>query len=141
MAKVTPAQGAEKWANRLGGATEDIRRGVEAVSQSPGELAVRNAQAYIQNVQASFAKWQRNTRRVTLDEWKQAMLNKGLSRVAQGAQANQGKMESFLTEFLPFQDRVTSEVRGMPKVTLEDSIARMTAQVRKTAAFKRGGGS
>jgi len=39
MAKVTEAEFVEKWARRLKGATEDMRRGADRVTEAPGEAS------------------------------------------------------------------------------------------------------
>lgn len=140
MARVTPAQGAAKWASRLAGASADITAGVNNVTTAPGVLAARQKQAWLQNVTAAADKWANRVAAVSLEEWRDKMVNVGIPRVASGAQANQPKMEAFLSDFLPHLDRVTATTRSMPKVTLEDGIARMVNQVRGVAQYKRGGG-
>ena len=67
------------------------------------------------------------------------MVNVGIPRIAQGAQAKQGKMQSFMTDFLPYLQQGVSRVEGMPSVTLEDNINRAVAMIRHNAQFKRSG--
>lgn len=141
MAAGTPDQVAAKWAQNLGASTQYITAGVNAVTEAPGQKAARQVDAWIQGVQASRAKWQSRVASVSLSEWQQAMINKGVPRVASGAQAAQPKMAAFLNEFLPFQERVTAQVRSMPKGGLEAGINRAIAQIRGTAQFQRGGGT
>lgn len=140
MARVTPDQMAAKWASRLSGATQDIQAGVAQVQTAPGQLAARQRQAWLARVQASQEKWARNVAAVSLQEWQTAMTQVGIPRIAQGAQANQGKMARFASEFLPYLDRGVAQVKSMPKVTLEDGVARAVAMIRHNAQFKRGGG-
>ena len=141
MAKINPAEAAEKWARRLSAATEDIRAGVERVSEAPGVAAARKRSKWEAGLRDSGDKWERNTRAVTLEEWKDKTLNVGLNRVAQGAQANQGKTQGFFEEFLPFLDRGVAQVRQMPDTTMEDRINRAVAMMRHNSGFKRGQGS
>lgn len=140
MAAGTPDQVAAKWAQNLSAATPYITAGVNAVTQAPGQKAAAAADAWIAGVQASKQKWQSRVASVSLADWQSAMINKGVPRVASGATAAVPKMTNFLNEFLPFQARVTSQVKSMPKGNLEAGIARATAQIRGTAQFKRGGG-
>lgn len=140
MARVSPDQGAAKWQRNLAAATQDIASGVAQVSVAPGQAAARQQQAYLQNVQANVQKWARRVGAVSLADWQRAMTEKGIPRVATGAQQAQPKMAQFLGEFLPHVDRVASQVRSMPKTTLEDGIARAVAQIRGNAQFRRGGG-
>lgn len=137
MAKTDPNQVAETWKNRLSAATTEIQNGVNRVSTAPGQLAAAKADLWLSKLQASAPKWRRNVAAVPLDTWKQKMLTVGVPRIAQGAAANEHKMQDFMTEFLPFVNGVAQKVKQMPKNTLEDSIARMTTQVRETAKFQR----
>lgn len=139
MAHGSPADVAADWSSKLSGSTEKVRRGVEAVSVAPGEKAAQAADLWIRRVQESRTKWADRVRSVSLGDWKQAMTEKGLARIASGAQAAQPKMERFLAEFLPHVDAVAQRVRAMPKGSIEESIARAAAQIRGNATFKRSG--
>ena len=141
MARQNPAEAAEKWARRLSAATEDIRAGVERVSEAPGVAAARKRTKWEAGLRESGDKWERNVRNVSLEEWKAKTLDVGLSRVAQGAQANQGKTQQFFEEFLPHLDRGVSQVTAMPDTTMEDRINRAVAMMRHNSNFKRGQGS
>lgn len=143
MAKVTPEEFAEKWARRLRGATEDIRRGIERVDTAPGELAAAQQEAMLQNFIESVNSglWASRVRSVSLQDWKKAAIDKGLARIPAGVEAAQPKMARIAAELLPAVDAAAAKARAMPKVTLEDSIARMTMFVRemhRTAPRRRG---
>lgn len=139
MARVTPEQFQEKHNRRLKGAVEDMRLGVERVSDSPTEKAAAKADKMKQRIVESIdsGKWQAGLRRVSLEDWKQKMLNKGVNRVASGIDEAADKVRDFASELLPHIDRGVDSVNKMPDVTLEDSIARMTTMVRHMAGFKR----
>lgn len=137
VAKTDPAQVAETWKNRLSAATTEIQNGVNRVTTAPGQQAAAKRDLWLARLQASQAKWARNVAAVPLDEWKNKMLTVGVPRIAQGAAANEHKMQDFMSEFLPFVNGVAQKVRSMPKSTLEDSIARATTQIRETAKFQR----
>ena len=137
MPKNDPAAVAETWKSRLSAATTEIQNGVNRVTTAPGQAAAAKRDLWLSRIQASQAKWARNVAAVPLDTWKSKMLNVGVPRIAQGAAANQHKMEDFMTEFLPFVNGVAQKVRAMPKATIEDSIARATMQIRETAKFQR----
>jgi hypothetical protein len=141
MARVTPEQASAKWAQRAGAATEDYKRGVQQVQTSPGVLAARNADAWLQRTQAAKEKFIRNTGRVDLGSWQQAASGKGASRFAEGVGVAQPKMQQFMSEFLPHLDQGVSRVKAMPNATLEQGIARAAEMIRHNARFKRGGGS
>lgn len=132
-----PTTVANKWAQRLGMASEDIKRGVQGVTVAPGIAAAKQADVWLNNITASKPKWIRRVSSVSLSDWQDAMINKGLPRVAQGANEAIPKMTDFLTQFLPHVEQVSARVAAMPKGTLEAGIARMVEQVRGNAAFVR----
>jgi len=139
MAKLTSAEFAEKHARRLKGAITDMQRGVEGVTASPTLAAVAKKDKMRAEINRSIdeGKWEAGLRRVTLEEWKSKMIQKGLGRVAAGIDAAQGKVVAFADKLLPFQDTLKGTVARMPDVSLEDNINRMTAWIRGMAAFKR----
>lgn len=137
MAKMSPQEGAAKWAQRAAAASGDYVAGVERVSVSPGQAAASKYAKWQAGLQASGDKWRSRVAAVSTEEWKESVRTTGASRFAQGVQAKQHKMERFLSEFQPFQDGVTSRVRSMPDTTPEDRINRMVTQVRETAKFRR----
>lgn len=134
MAHKDPASVAADWAQKLGGATSKITAGVQSVQVAPGQAAARQKAVYLQNVTANADKWATHVAAVPLGDWQAAMVNKGIPRIASGATAAQGKMQNFLTQFLPYVDSVK---RGLPaRGNLDANIARMVAMVRGNAQFK-----
>ena len=141
MARVNATEFAEKWARRTRAATEDVRRGVERVTEAPGEKAAQNEAALIQNFVESVnsGRWARKVRAVSLEDWKKSTIDKGIPRIASGVENAQPKMARIAAELLPAVDAAAAAAHALPKVTLEDSIARMTTFVRKMAEFKGRG--
>lgn len=139
MAKVTADEFVEKHSRRLKGAIVDMERGVDRVTEAPTLKAAAKKDKMRANIVASIdsGKWEAGLKRVSLDEWKKKMVEKGLPRVAAGIDAAADKVRAFAADFLPFLDTVKSKVDKLPDVTLEDSINRMTTQIRETAKFKR----
>lgn len=139
MAKLTPKEFQEKHARRLKASLEDMRAGVGRVTVSPTSKAATKAEKMKTNLVASIdsGKWAAGLNRVSLDDWKGAMINKGINRVAAGIDASAGKTEAFAADLLPFIDGVKAKVDKMPDITLEDSISRMTTFVRDMSKFKR----
>ena len=139
MAKLTPDQFAEKHARRLKGAIEDMRAGVERVTASPTAAAAAKKEKFRAGINASIdsGKWEQGLKRVSLEEWKRKMVEKGLGRVAAGIDAAKDKVIDFAAELLPYQDRLKGEVEGMPDISLEDNINRMTTWIRGMSKFKR----
>jgi hypothetical protein len=134
-----PKQIASKWARNLQGAQGAIQEGVRSVTESPTEKAARRADAYVQGVQRAAAdgKWQEALRSVSLEQWREAMLVKGVGRVGTGAQAAIPKVEAFLSEFLPHVEAGQRKLASMPRGDLSANIARAVAMIEHNAQFRR----
>jgi len=141
MARLTPAEYREKHARRLKGATEDMRLGVEKVTESPTAKAATKKDKMKANLNRAIdsGKWERGLKRVTLEEGKTQMIEKGVGRVAAGIDGAAAKVEAFAGELLPFQDGLKGQIVKMPDITLEDNINRMTTFIRGMAKFQRKG--
>lgn len=134
-----PSQVAQKWSNRLSQSGEAIRQGVQAVNESPTQKAAARADAYVAGIQRAVAdgKYQRGLERVSLEDWRRAMLEKGVQRISTGASQAQPKMESFLQEFLPHVESGQRMLESMPRGSLEQNVQRMIAMVQHNAKFRR----
>lgn len=137
--RVTSDQATAKWVRNLSAATPAVQAGVERVTTAPGTLAAAQKAKWLQKIQASVDKWGRRVASVSLPDWQNAMINVGIPRIAQGAQAKQGKFTAFMAEFLPYLQRGVGSIDKMPSVTLEDNINRAVAMIRHNAGFRRGG--
>jgi hypothetical protein len=132
-----PAQITEKWKTRTAGATQQVVDGVNRVTEAPTAKAARQKQAWINNTIAKQDKWERNTAAVTLEEWR-AATTAGAQRIAAGVNAKAGKMERFMTEFVPFLEGVQRQVNQTPRGDMETNLARMVQNARLISQFKRG---
>ena len=139
--RATPADATSKWVANLSGSTERIKAGVQRVTQSPGQKAAAQSQKWLQRVTASQDKWKQRVGSVSLSDWQQSMIDVGVPRVAQGAQAKQNKFQAFAAEFFPYLAQGVQRIDAMPSTTLEDNINRAVAMIRHNAGFKRGSGS
>ncbi|HXG40220.1 MAG TPA: hypothetical protein VNJ28_04685 [Candidatus Limnocylindrales bacterium] len=135
MPRVTPEEAAAQWAQRLAQSGDRIRAGVQSVTVAPGQAAARQKALYLANIQAKADKWASRVASVSAQEWQQATIEKGLPRVAQGAQAAQGKMAGFMQQLLPHIDQT---VRSLPpRGDIEANINRMAQFARGMAKFQR----
>ena len=124
---------AQRWATGLGGATQKIQQGVEAVTTSPGQMAARQAQVWVQNTQAAQAKFQKNAAAVSLSSWQAATVNKGIPRIASGATAAEPKVQAFMSTFLPF---VQAQVNQLPpRGNLQQNIQRAVQMMTNMTKF------
>jgi len=136
--KLTPEEFAEKHARRLKASTTDIRRGIENVTEAPTAKAAAKASKMHANLTEAVnsGKWARRLTAVTLEEWKEKALTKGLPRIAAGIDAAHDKQVRFATQLFAHENRVMSKIDGMPDLTLEDSISRVTTWMRDMATFE-----
>jgi hypothetical protein len=133
-----PVRVAQKWARNLGAAGESIKAGVEGVTESPTAKAAAAQDRYLSGVQRAVTdgSYQRGLRAVTLQDWQQSMLKKGLQRITQGAQEGMTKMQTFMSRWLPHMDALKARISSMPKGTLSDSLERVRVAMEHAASFK-----
>lgn len=134
-----PSTAADRWATNLGGAGEKIREGVNNVSEAPTAKAAKAVDRYLAGVQkaVSDGSYVAGLNRVSLQDWKDAMLNKGITRVTSGATVAKPKMREFLAEVQPHIEQGQRMLESMPKGTLDQSKARAIAWIDHMAKFKK----
>lgn len=139
MAKVTADEFVEKYTRRMKGALEDIRRGVDRVTEAPTKKAAEKVDKMRERWLRALeeGKIQRGLERVSLDEWKAKMKDKGISRIPAGVDGAKDKMRDFADKLLKHIDAGLQEIKNMPDVTIEDSIARVEKWIRHMSKFKR----
>jgi hypothetical protein len=137
MSTLTPAQIADKHARRLKGATEDIRLGVQGVTEAP----TKKAAAAVEKMRLNFnraidsGKVKRRLEATTLDDWKGGMLDKGINRIAAGVDRSLPKTTAFFEQLMPHISTLQSKVKNMPNLTIEDSAQRMVTFMKGMANF------
>lgn len=138
MARLTPAEYAEKWARRLKGSTEDIRRGIDRVAEAPGEAAARAQDVMLQKVTASIndGTWAAQVRGVSKEEWQKAAKEKGIGRIAQGVDSAAPRQGAMAERLLAAVDASVAEANRTKRGSIEDNITRMTTFVRGMHARK-----
>ena len=139
MARLTPQQAGDKWKRRLQQSTTDITSGVNAVTENPAQKAIQKKDKMRQNWLASVdnGKWEAGLSRVTLSDWKNAMINKGIPRISAGAEAGMGNYIAYQQEVQPYMEQLQAEIDSMPDLTIEDSVNRMVTWMRGMANFQR----
>lgn len=139
MPKTSPAEAATKWAGRLAGSTAEIQSGVQRVKEAPTQKAAKQKAKMLQNLTRAVqnGKWEKGLNRVSLSEWQRATIEKGIPRIAQGAEGARSKVQSFYSELFPYQDSLQAEIEAMPSLTLEDSVNRAVKWIRGMSKFER----
>jgi hypothetical protein len=140
MGMVSPAQAAQAWVNGMQAAGAKITAGVNAVTVSPTSAAADASDRMLMGITRAVqsGKWQNSLRAVSLQDWKSAMLEKGVNRIGGGAAAAKGKMQAFLGQFLPYLAAGVQQMNAQhPRGDLEANIARMGFLARYNAQFKK----
>lgn len=139
MARVTPEQFQQKHAANLKAAIPYMQQGIQSVTIAPTSQAADKIQKLKANLNAAIdsGKMAKRMRAVTLDQWKGAMLNKGVNRVATGIDAAAADVTAFASQLLPYVDSQVAIIDKMPDATLEDSLNRVTTFIRGMAKFQR----
>ena len=135
MAAMSPDQIAAHWAQQLGASGAKITAGIQAVTTAPGQAAARQKAVWVQNTTAAADKFAAHSAAVSLSDWQNAAINKGVPRIATGATASQAKFAAFMGKLLPYinSGRGSLPARG----NLDQNIARMTQWARYMSQFKR----
>ena len=130
---------ANKWAQNISNAQQGMTAGVQRVSVAPGVAAANQKQRFVTAMQdpATFDKWERGVRSVSLGAWQQSMLTLGIPRAAQGAQQKKDKFVSAMTALLPYVDNLRTTVRALPNNTQADREARMLAWSRGMRQYRK----
>lgn len=138
MARVSAEEYVEKHNRRLKGATEDIRRGIDRVTEAPGKAAAAQQSLMLQKLTEAITSglWAKQVGKVTLEEWMASAIGKGIGRIAAGIDAAAPKQREMAVKLLAAVDATLLEVNQTPRGTLEDNITRMTTFVRGMAKRK-----
>lgn len=138
MARKSASQVAKKWADRMKAATQSMKDGVAAVTVSPTAKAADAVDKWAEGVRRAREEgtYEAGLRAVSNEQWKQAMLNKGIPHVSEGVNLAQPKMERFLGELLNHTEMVKAQLDQMADATPEDRIQKMIRNVELMREFK-----
>lgn len=139
MAKMSATEFQEKHARRLKAATADMEKGIRSVTVAPTAKAAAAMGKLRTNLLKAIdsGKMERRLKAVSLQDWQDKMINKGIGRVAAGIDAAAPKVVAFAEQLLPAIDKAKGKIDNLPSVTLEDNINRMTTFVREMAKFEK----
>ena len=129
----------DKHNRRLKQAVEDIRTGVEKVSVSPTQLAARKADKMLAKLteRVKDGTWAARLQKVSLEDWRRKMVEKGIPRIPGGIDAAADKVRDFASQLLPYIDSGLGKIRSMPDMTIEDAVNRAATWIRYMSAFKK----
>jgi hypothetical protein len=133
-------QGTDKWVSRMQASGTQIQNGVNAVTQAPGLRAAQQVNVWLAKIQASAQKWAKNVAAVSLADWQNAMITRGIPNINAGVTAKQQNYANFAAKFYPYLATGVAKVKAMPKATLQDGINRAVAMIQYNAAYTGGNG-
>lgn len=139
MAKMTAREWREKHARNTKAARDDMIKGIAKVSEAPGVAAAAKSDKMLAGITeaVSSGKWADRVSAVPLSEWKRLMTEKGVARVSAGIDAAASDIEAFAQQLGDFQDTYLPQIQSMPDLTIDDSEARMVANMRNMSKFQR----
>lgn len=112
---MTPQELAKKWAENLTRAKTSIRKGIEGVTVSPTQKAAQQVQKYRDGCvrAADDGAFVSGCNRVTLQEWKDKAINKGLSNLETGVRDGESKVVAFQTKFAPYAKQASERAAAV----------------------------
>lgn len=126
----------QKQIRRLQGATEEIRAGVEGVQIAPGKLAAENSDRYLSGIQKNVDKWKANVASVSLPSWKEAIINKGIPRIAEGIAQSADKLTAFHTQLAAYQATYLPALKRQKVLSQADADRNMLENAHQMAKFR-----
>lgn len=119
----------KKWQANMGNAAQAYTDGVKSVQQAPGQSAAQQQNAMVTrwNQAVQSGAWAQNTAAVSLSDWQAAAVNKGASRLVDGAQKGAAKFQRYAQQAAPVLAQIKQTVRAMPNGTDAERQARYQA--------------
>ena len=135
--KITPVEFADKWNRRLKAAIPDIRIGIGKVTESPMEKAAAQEDKMKAHLVEAIesGRWASELKKVTLADWKKAVLDVGVGRISSGADKAIPEVTEFAGDLIAHENANLPDIYKMPDLTLEDNIGRATEWIRRMAKF------
>lgn len=125
----SPAELAKKWAENLTRNKASIRAGIEAVSVAPTQKAAQAVGKYRDGCTraADDGTFVAGCNRVTLQEWKNKAINKGLTNLDVGVREAEQKVAAFQAKAAPFYRQARERAEAVEGSGRSAAIAKMNA--------------
>lgn len=134
MARVNSQQWLQKWSTNLNAAGKYIQDGVARVQVAPGQAAAAASDRYLAGVNGAVNTWKTNVSKVSLQDWQNAMVKKGIPRLQTGTAQAVATKGAKIDQLLSAVDAAASAANQLPKGGLEQGIARATEFMRQMSA-------
>lgn len=138
---VTAQQWAANWATKYSQAGQRMTDGANALQTAPGYTAIQNGgmQKWIAKCTAAQTKWETHTGQVTIQQWRDAYIKKGIPNAQNAIATAKPNVMNFAQSAIPIITALQTQVRAMPKVTLQDSLQRVSAWMTGMQQASAGG--
>lgn len=133
-------QSIDKWKRNIATAGESVKNGVNRMTVSPGVKAAAMKDKYLRRVQesANDGTYEAGQNSYTLQDYKDAVINKGISNMMTGASKISPRAMQSMQEQYTYANQVSDQVAGMPTNTLEEALAKSAAAIRLMAEGRKG---
>jgi len=133
MTKKTATEVTKKWGKNLKNSRPEMEAGIDRVEEAPSIAAVRQEAKMLAKIVESIesGRWASQLSKVSLEDWKKSMKEKGLGRISAGVDGAEVKQVEFYNWLLPRVTAAQNVIKNMPSVTFEDNIARVNAYLRE----------
>jgi len=127
----------EKHAKNLKAASDEIRKGVDAVTEAPGKKAAAAKDVYVAKMTDSAVqdRWAKNVAKVPLEDWKKDMKEKGIGRISAGLDRSADKITDF-------GDKLITHIKGIKPafderrpITIDEAAAKASDWIKKMGEF------
>lgn len=126
---MSPGEITENWKKQMKASVTKMVNGVNAVTESPMELAAAQQAKMLEHLTESVnnGSWSAGLKRVNLGDWKSITASKIQSNLSSGVENATKKRESFDTWLVGRLNSVLPAIAGMPDGNYEDSKNRVLA--------------
>lgn len=136
--RLTPDEIADKQIRRCGEAVDDVVKGVESMTQTPGQAAIKKKEKYRQAVLKSLddGTWDAGHQSYSLADFKARAVPKIRERYASGVSGARDKIVAAQTQLATHRAKIQQGLATMPDDTDQQREARMLYNKREMAKFK-----
>lgn len=126
---MTPQEQAKKWAENLTRAKSSIRAGINGVTVSPTQKAAAAVGKYRDGCTraADDGAFVAGCNKVSLQEWKDKSLNKGLANLETGVKEGESRMAAYMTKAAPYFKQAKERAAAVEGSGRAAAIEKMSA--------------
>lgn len=136
--RMSPTDISEKWGTNQKASIPFIIKGLDAITEDPGQKAVDKQAKMLANLTESVTNgtWAKRRLAVSLSDWREKTKLKVTQRMAGGVDGAMTKRKAFDTWLVTTLDAILPQIAGMSDMTLEDSVARVRALMEYMSEHK-----